>query len=127
MEGTTTTTEKRNRAEYFKEYRRKNKAKIAAQQKKYRECNKDKIQEYKERNKEKVAAYHKEYREKYRERNLAQMKLYYERNKAYFKEYYLRNKQGGIIGKAEPQFDIKEEPLDGAHPTVMSISFLLNP
>ncbi|KAF0684032.1 Aste57867_23953 [Aphanomyces stellatus] len=90
---TTTSTDKRNRADYFKEYRRKNKAKIAAQQKKYRECNKGKIQEYKERNKDKVAAYHKEYREKYRERNLAQMKLYYERNKAYFKEYYLRNKQ----------------------------------
>ncbi|RHY34835.1 hypothetical protein DYB32_000619 [Aphanomyces invadans] len=131
--------DKRSRADYFKEYRRRNKAKIAAQQKKYRECNKDKIHEYKERNKDKVAAYHKEYRGKYRSRNLAQMKLYYERNKAYFKAYYIRHKHLHHSNTARPHDDVTQAPFDlhvaepfgikaeAAEASPMSIAFLLNP
>ncbi len=52
-------------AEYMKEYREKNKEKIAARMKEYRERNKEKIseqvKEYRERNKEKKATYMKEF------------------------------------------------------------------
>ncbi|RHY95187.1 hypothetical protein DYB37_001100 [Aphanomyces astaci] len=70
--------DKRDRADYFKEYRHRNKVKIAAQLKKYRKVDKVKLHEYKHRLNDKVAAYHKEYRQKYR--NLAQMKFCYKLN-----------------------------------------------
>ncbi len=73
---------------------------IAAQQKAYREANKDKIaawqKAYYEANKDKIAAWQKAYREANKDKIAAWQKAYYEANKdkiaAWQKAYYEANK-----------------------------------
>jgi hypothetical protein len=73
--------------DYNKEYREKNKEKIAENKKKWCEANKEKIkkrrEEYKEINKEVISEKNKEYREKNKEK----IKEYREKNKEKIKEY----------------------------------------
>ena len=73
--------------DYNKEYREKNKEKIAENKKKWCEVNKEKIkkrrEEYKEINKEVISEKNKEYREKNKEK----IKEYREKNKEKIKEY----------------------------------------
>ena len=68
--------------EYQKEYREKNKEKLAQQHKEYAEKNKEKIKEYR-----------KEYRIKNRERLLEKEKLYREAHPNYMKEWHKNHKE----------------------------------
>jgi len=69
-------------AEYQKEYRQKNKERIA-------ECSK----EYRKKNKEHLAEYGKEYKQKNKERLAECAKEYYQKNKERVKEYRKKNKE----------------------------------
>ncbi len=55
-----------DKAAYMREYRRKNREKIAATLKEWRRKNPEKIKEYRGKNREKIAATKKEYRRKNR-------------------------------------------------------------
>lgn len=68
--------------DYQKEYREKNKEKLAQQHKEYAEKNKEKIKEYR-----------KEYRIKNRERLLEKEKLYREAHPNYMKEWHKNHKE----------------------------------
>lgn len=101
---------------YQKEYREKNKEKIANNQKEYRQKNKNKISiaqhSYRSTNKDKLSAYHKkyvescksvikEYQKQYRKNNIDRIKEHdkqyrsenLDKIKAYRRQYYLLNKE----------------------------------
>ena len=77
--------EKKKRAAQQKAYREANREKVAAQQKAYREANREKVaaqqKAYYEANREKVAAQKKAYREANREKHNAYHRAYYHRRK----------------------------------------------
>jgi hypothetical protein len=72
-------------AEYQKEYKQKNKERIAEYAKEYRQKNKERIaeydKEYKQKNKERIAEYKKEYNQKNKERIAEYAKEYKQKNK----------------------------------------------
>ena len=74
-----------NNKDKIKEYRKKNKDKIAKKQKEWNENNKDKIakieKKYREKNKDKIAKKDKEYREKNKDKIAKRHKEYREKNK----------------------------------------------
>lgn len=74
-----------NKKEYQKQYRLKNKERIAEKKKQYYLDNKERIDEYQKQyrdaNKERLAEYNKEYREENKERIAEKRKLYREKNK----------------------------------------------
>ena len=82
--------------DYNKEYREKNKEKIAENKKKWCEANKEKIkkrrEEYKEINKEVISEKNKEYREKNKEKIKEYRKEYRKKNRDKINEYE-RNKR----------------------------------
>ena len=90
------------------------KRKVAAQQKAYREANREKLaaqrKAYYEANREKVAAQQKAYREANREKVAAQQKAYREANREKYNTYmreYLRKKRAAA-GCARPDSGRKE-------------------
>ncbi len=77
---------KRDRKEYMKEYREKNKERIKEYGKKHYEENKERIKEYREKNKERIKEYGKKHYEENKERIRKRKKEYYENNKEQIKE-----------------------------------------
>jgi hypothetical protein len=75
-----------------KAYREKNKARLLAQKKEYRNKNKEKLRQYKIDNKERFDAYNKEYQARYRKENKEVLQQY-------FKERYQEKKDS--IRKAQ--------------------------
>lgn len=80
---------------YQKEYRDRNREKIRAAQRLYREQNKDKLKAYREQNKDKIKRWHQEHKEEakaYRERNKDKLKAYRDQNKDKLKAWTEQNK-----------------------------------
>ncbi|THW87828.1 hypothetical protein D6D15_06420 [Aureobasidium pullulans] len=81
---------------YQKEYRDRNREKIRAAQRLYREQNKDKLKAYREQNKDKIKRWHQEHKEEakaYRERNKDKLKAYRDQNKDKIKRWYQEHKE----------------------------------
>ncbi len=91
----------KNRSEYFKEYRKKNKEKNRIYRKKYREENKQQIAEYLKATKEIRAQRKKEYRAANKDKISASGQIYYENNK----EEILR--KGKQYSKENPEINKK--------------------
>lgn len=87
----------KDRKEYSKEYREKNKEKIKEQNKKYREANKEKIEKWREDNKEKLLSDGKKYYEQNKEQCTQRAKEYYTNNKEtrlqQIKQHKINNKE----------------------------------
>lgn len=90
-------TDKRDRSEYFKQYREKNREKIKRKSILYRTENKEKIKEYYKKNKERIKYRVAKYNKKNREKILEYKKLHYQKNREkkleYAKDYHQRNKE----------------------------------
>lgn len=75
-----------NRAEYMREYYRKNRERLIEYQKKYREDNPDKVRAWKEAGKENAAAYQRRYAEDNKERITETKRKHYDKNSSRFAE-----------------------------------------
>lgn len=85
---------------YMKRYREKNKTKLAAQQKLWREENADHIDNYKARTRQDRLAK----KAKYREKNREAIREYYRRNKGRYNSY-ARKRQAALIERTIPGYD----------------------
>jgi len=98
-------------AEYKKEYKQKNKERIAEYSKEYKQKNKERIaecdKEYYQKNKERIAEYSKEYKQKNKGRIAVYKKEYYQKNKERVKEYRQKNKER--IAEYKKEYDQKNK------------------